>query len=134
MLGVVLLQDNHPAVASVSQASEYRSTMATSGLASASAGRLIMTGQGTLGSIVVSSTSASTFTVWDATSTATTSYQTATLRPDLTEASSTTYGRPVAVFKASVGENTYTFDATLYKGLVLEVPTGFTGSYTITYR
>lgn len=134
IVGGFFYNQNQPVVASVSQASEYRSTMATSGLASASVARLVQTGQGTLGSVVITSTSATTFTVWDATSTATTTYQTATLRPDLTEASSTTYGRQVAAFKASPGENTYTFDVSLYKGLVLEVPSGFNGSYTVTYR
>lgn len=70
----------------------------------------------TLGQITVGSTSAGTIKIWNATST--------------TDSSSTT----VAQLKASVVEGTYTFDALLTRGLIVELGSGFNGAYTITYR
>lgn len=70
----------------------------------------------TLGSIIVASSSATTFTVWNATST--------------TDTASTS----LVTLKASVGEGTYIFDAELTRGLVVVKPTGFNGDYVITYR
>ena len=70
----------------------------------------------TLGSIIVASSSATSFTIWNATST--------------TDVSSTT----VAVIKASVAEGTYTFDTELTRGLIVVKPAGFNGSYVVTYR
>ena len=69
-----------------------------------------------LGSIIVASSSASTFKVWNATST--------------TDTASTS----VFAMKASIAEGTYTFDAELTRGLVVEKPTGFNGEYVITWR
>ena len=70
----------------------------------------------TLGSVIVASSSAASMTIWNATST--------------TDVSSTT----IAVFKASVGEGTYTFDVALTRGLIIALPAGSNGAYTITYR
>lgn len=70
----------------------------------------------TLGSIVVSSSSAQTLVVWNATST--------------TDTASTTF----TTLKASIGEGTYTFDAILPRGLVVETPSGFDGDYVVTFR
>lgn len=99
---------------SVMPAGEYLATT-TVGMASVhnivSANRVI-----SLGSIVVASSSATTFKVWNATSTT-----------DI--ASTSVFG-----MKASIGEGTYTFDAELPRGLIVEKPTGFNGDYVITYR
>ena len=70
----------------------------------------------TLGSIIVASSSATTITIWNATST--------------TDIASTSF----VTLKASVAEGTYTFDAELSRGLVVVKPTGFNGDYVITYR
>lgn len=69
-----------------------------------------------LGSIIVASSSGTTFKIWNATST--------------TDVASTT----VTAFKASVGEGTYVFDSTLSRGLIVENPSGFNGDYVITFR
>lgn len=70
----------------------------------------------TVGSIIVASTSATTLTLWNATST--------------TDTASTT----IVQLKASVVEGTYTFDALCSRGLVIETPSGFNGYYVITWR
>lgn len=70
----------------------------------------------TLGSIIVASSSATTFKIWNATST--------------TDIASTSIG----TLKASIAEGTYTFDVELPRGLVVETPAGFNGNYTITWR
>jgi len=99
---------------SVMPAGEYLATT-TVGMASVqnvvSANRVV-----TLGSIIVASSSATTFKVWNATST--------------TDSASTT----VFGMKASISEGTYTFDAELPRGLIVEKTTGFNGDYVITYR
>ena len=68
------------------------------------------------GSIIVASSSATTFKVWNATST--------------TDVASTS----LLTLKASIAEGTYTFDTELTRGLIVEKPTGFNGNYVITYR
>lgn len=70
----------------------------------------------TLGSIVIASSSSKTLTIWNATSTIDTA------------------STSVAVFKANTVEGTYTFDVSLPRGLIIQTPAGFDGSYTITYR
>lgn len=69
-----------------------------------------------IGSVIVASSSATSFTIWNATST--------------TDTASTT----IATLKASVAEGTYTFDSELPRGLVVQTPSGFNGNYTITFR
>jgi hypothetical protein len=103
-----------PAIGSVIQGSEYQAT--TTVYMQAGTQRRILANAGTVGSIVVASSSATTFKVWDATST--------------TDIASTT----VVHFVASPTMGTYTFDVALTRGLVIELPTGFNGSYTVTYR
>lgn len=113
VLGFLGLQSS-PIVGSVIPGGEYIATSTTAipvGMRT-----LVSNGPATLGSIVVASSSAATLRVWNATST--------------TDSASTT----VAVVKASVGENTFTFDASLTRGLIIELGTGFNGAYTVTYR
>lgn len=76
----------------------------------------VKTGAVTLGSVIVASTTAFTFTIWNATST--------------TDTASTTWGH----FSTSPANGTYTFDASLPRGIVVQTPTGFAGDYVITYR
>ena len=96
---------------SVALSNDYTATTTTSGTAAAN--YTIFSGSGSLGSIVVASSSASTFTILDANGTATTT---------------------VATLKAAIGENTYTFDRALTNGLIITVPSGFNGQYITTYR
>lgn len=98
---------------SVMQTGEYQSTT-TVGMTTGQ--RVINANPGTLGSIIVASSSATTFKIWNATST--------------TDTASST----VTQFVASPTNGTYTFDLILTRGLIIEMPTGFNGSYTITYR
>lgn len=102
-----------PAFGSVVVGNEYNAT----NTASMSAGMVqLRTGQSTLGSVVVASSSGTTFQVWNATSTL--------------DIASTT---PVN-FVAAPANGTYTFDATFERGIILELPTGYNGAYTVTWR
>lgn len=77
----------------------------------------IRIGQGILGSVVVSSTTAILgFELRDATSS--------------TDVSSTS----IAKFGTSPANGTYTYDVTLTRGLFLVFPAGFNGAYTVTYK
>lgn len=69
-----------------------------------------------VGSVVVASTSATTLTLWNATST--------------TDTASST----ITTLKASVGEGTYTLNSSAPRGLIIELPTGFNGDYVVTWR
>ncbi len=77
---------------------------------------VLKTSTGALGSVIVASSSATTFKVWNATST--------------TDVASTT---PVQ-FVASPDNGTYIFDAVFDRGIIVETISGFDGSYTITWR
>lgn len=70
-----------------------------------------------LGSVIIaSSTAASTFRLWDATST--------------TDVASTS----IVVFPTSAVAGTYTFDIVCKRGLIIDTPTGFNGVYVVTWR
>lgn len=70
----------------------------------------------TLGSIIIASSSATGFTVWNATST--------------TDVGSTT----IATFGPADDEGTYTFDAACSRGISIIAPTGFNGFVITTHR
>jgi hypothetical protein len=124
---LIMGQETKTAYGSTSRGSEYQSSMATSGLASASVSKCFTAD--TLGSAVVTaSSSAGYIRFWDATSTATSTYQ----NEDNT-ATNTTYGRPVADIRGG-GVQTFTFDAVLFKGLCVETSSGFNGIVTVTRR
>ena len=102
----------------VVQGSEYNSTTtiaASAGIHWLAKG---ISGGGicTLGSIVVASSSDTSFTLWNATST--------------TDSASTT----ITTLVADVAEGTYIYDITCSRGLIIAAPTDFDGSYTTTYR
>lgn len=92
----------------------YSFTNITSTNASATSPVLIRGGAGTLGSVIVASSSGSFLRVYDGTA--------------------TTSGTLIATFKASVGEQAFPLDVSVTKGIVLDVPATFNGSYTITYK
>lgn len=73
-------------------------------------------GNGVLGSVIVTGTSATVVELRNATSS--------------TDVASTT----IATFAASPSTNTYTFDSSFDRGLVVNFIGSFVGQYTITYR
>lgn len=101
---------------------DYRSTTTSSAIASSTKVWSIKEGTGSLGSIVVTMPSNATgypsLKVYDATSTMATA--TARLITSMSTSTQT--------------QGTYQFDVEFYRGLNIEVPVGFTGTYTITYR
>lgn len=104
---------------SVTQGNEYTSTTTDSTAAGTHwVARTVNGGSScVLGSIVVASTtSTSDFRIWNATST--------------TDIASTT----LVYLPISAGAGTYIYDVVCSRGLIIDTPTGFTGSYTITYR
>lgn len=78
--------------------------------------RTLGSGNNSLGSVIVASSSATTFRVWNATST--------------TDIASTS----LVHFVASPANGTYTFDVVAPRGLIVDMPTGFNGAYTVTFR
>lgn len=102
---------------------DYNSYYISSATASNTKMVTLKTGSGSLGSVVITNKSVDTtyphLTIYNASSTQATS--TATV---------------IAKFGTSTGETagTYQFDATFSNGLSIEVPSGFNGSYTITWR
>lgn len=101
-----------PTLGSVQVGSAYQATTTAVG---AAAGLYVISAvPGTLGSIVIVSTTAvSGFTVYDADSTATTT---------------------VIAFPASTAAGTYTFDTNIFRGLRISIPSGFNGQFITTYR
>jgi hypothetical protein len=95
--------------------SEYNYKNITSSNASATVPVKVKAGFGTLGSVVVNTTHATIVRVYDS-------------------ASATTTGTLIASFPASAVVGTYTFDVAVQSGIVLDVPAGFAGNYTVTYR
>lgn len=113
-LAMLVLQEPRGALGSIRVGDEM---LATTTVGMASVHNIVASNRvASLGSIVVASSSATTFKVWNATSTTDT-------------ASTTVFG-----MKASIVEGTYTFDTQLTRGLIVEKPTGFNGEYVITYR
>ena len=116
------------AVGSVSVTDEYYATSTFAKLGGTSAVNppvaatarttmsLVASSTGVLGSIIVASSSATVFEVWNATST--------------TDVASSSIGH----FVASPANGTYTFDVVANRGIIVDMPTGFNGSYTITFR
>lgn len=117
LIGVYLTRPDAP-LGSVTQGNEYNSTTTRSTSAGTHWVAKTTTNGGmcALGSIVVASSSATTLTIWNATST--------------TDSASTT----IATLKAGVAEGTYTFDAVCTRGVVVATPASFNGMYVVTWR
>jgi hypothetical protein len=116
-LGIISFKKDNTADASVDFGS-YQYKVASSSSASATVPYKVVAGNNKiLGSIVVASSSGVRLRVYDnalATSTATSTM--------------------IADFKANIAEGTYTFDVAVQRGIVLDVPAGFNGVYTVTYK
>lgn len=130
---VVVLQKNDFNVGSVSgEDSGYYATTTSSTDGSATLSYMACKGPSgaancMLGSlVVVQPATAGYVRLWDATSTATTSY---------TSTRSGTFGLPVArVDNASDAFGTLTFDQSLQTGLVIETSADFNGEYVVTWK
>lgn len=111
----------------------YYATTTRSTSASATASYSACTGRCIFGSIIVNQVgTAGWVRVWDATSTATSTYVLTT-----TGSSSpyTTLGSPIAqVLGTSDVAGVLTYDVGVNQGIVVETSTGFDGEYTITYK
>jgi hypothetical protein len=102
---------------SVQRANEYHAT--TTELMTAGEKHLINTDGTTLGSVIVASTSPQQVTIYNATS---------------TSAYSISVADKIVTLDNTIGSGTYTFDIYLPDGLVIDIPAGYDGSYTITWR
>jgi len=114
MTFLLITKEGVSPLGSVSVSNEYHAT--TTDSTSVNTHSQIKSTAATLGSIVVASSSATTLTIWNATST--------------TDIASTTITKLVA----SIGEGTYTFDVEALRGLIIATPVDFNGSYVITWR
>jgi hypothetical protein len=112
--GVLVSKVNNPSVGSVVDAGTYHWTSVNSTDASSTNPKLVRTGYGTLGSIVIASTSAMIVRVYDGTA--------------------TTTGTLLATFPSNSVVGTYTFDVAVKTGIVLDVPASFNGSWVVTTR
>ena len=98
----------------VAVSSEYQATTTNSAVAGFEDSLCV--GPCTLGSIIVASSSGTTFKIMNATST--------------TDVSSST----AVTLVASISAGTYTFDVMYARGVAVDVPEGFNGQYIVTWR
>lgn len=104
-----------PMVGSVNQGNEYK---ATTTLANTTAGTYQLTTTNTvLGSVIITSSSGSIFSVYDS-------------NPSSTTTPTTT----IAIFEANAAEGTYTFDVNVQRGVTVVVPSAFSGNFVVTTR
>lgn len=111
LFGVTLGANNF---GSISDGGAYTATTTSSVYADKKV--TIKSGNGILGSVIITGTSATVVELRNATSS--------------TDVASTT----IVTFAASAGTNTYTFDSTFNRGLVANFIGSFAGNYTITYK
>lgn len=134
ILGVLIMTVKPAPLGGVASVDAYTSTTTRSTSASATASYRACGNRAVFGSIVVNQpASAGWVRVWDATSTATSTY----VLPS--PFSSTTYavavGREIAqISSASDVVGTYTYDVATTYGVVVETAVGFDGQYTVTCK
>lgn len=120
IIGLVFSYNTQKVSASVPYGNEYHSTttVKVDGSVNLTNYKVINTGNGTLGSIIITGVGTGYFNIYDATSTVTnTSWATTTL----------------AIIPASASAGTYVFDTIYQKGLLIEY-SGALATSTITYR
>jgi hypothetical protein len=108
--------------ASVNDGAAYTSTTTSSGVASSTKLWTLLSKGGIFGSVIIASSSPTTtypsLVVYDANSTMATST-----------------ARVLAKFGGvNQTHGTYTFDSSFVYGISIEMPTGFNGAYTLTYK
>lgn len=118
------------AAAPIFESNNSTTTRSTS--ASATVSYVACTGSCQLASIIVNQTATAGYVrVWNATSTATSTYQTT----DTATATAITKGIPIAqIAGATDVGGTLIYDIAANLGLVIETSSGFDGEYTITYK
>lgn len=120
------------ATGSIGTFESYYSTTTNSTAASGTVSSNICLGQCQLGSLVVTQVGTAGYVrIWNATSTATSTYQ-------WDQASTTaaiTWGKAVArVLGSSDAAGTLVFDTMMTNGIVIETSTGFDGEYIVTWK
>jgi hypothetical protein len=114
VLGIVVIaQPSNVNLGSVDGVYAYKNITATN--ASTTDAVTVRGGAGVLGSVVVLKTSATALGIYDGTST-------------------TTGMTLIGTLPASIAAGTYTFDVSVFKGVVLGSAVGFDGDYVITTR
>lgn len=116
------------ATASVDDSGVYSYRQITSAHATTSP-LMVKSGQGVLGSIVISSSTVGTLNIYDGTV-----MPVKTFTGGATSVATTTATTTIALFGASSANGTYTFDTAFTNGLTVMPSTNFVGSFTITYR
>lgn len=115
--GLIISNVTDKAEASVNIGQGYQYKVASTSSASGTVPYVIRGGSGILGSIIVGTPGSQPIRIYDnalATSTATSTL--------------------IGTIKASASEQTFTFDVNVVRGIVLDIPAGFDGVYTVTYR
>lgn len=121
---------NNSVVGSIDDGGAYTSTTTDSSwntpAQSTSRFKLLKTGPGILGSILINNETAGSFTLYDATTTATTTRM-------LTEAGAIATSTLAKVY-ASMAEGTYVYDTAFTWGLIAEFQSSNVASSTITFK
>lgn len=113
-----------PILGSVSVGNDYvaTSTAANSVYGAVTANRLVRTGPGTLGSVIITGANTGIINFYNATTTV------------LTQRATATSTILLASIPASAAAGTYTFDVQFSDGLFIELVSGIMPTSTITYR
>ena len=121
-----------PATASIGTFDSYNSTTTRAANASGTYSSNVCKDNCQFGSIVVTQPGTAGYVqVWNATSTATSTYQ----NDQASTTAAITWGKPVAkITGASDVAGDYVFDVMMTNGIVIETSTGFDGEYVITYK
>lgn len=123
IIAIVVSYDSSPkALGSVSIGSGYMFKVATSTNSSATVPYVIRGGSGILGSIIIGSSTPGTVG------------GSAVRIYDNALATSTGTSTLIGVIRPGTAEQTITFDVNVVRGIVLDIPVGFNGVYTVTYR
>ena len=118
-LFTILTGDTQRTIGSIQDGQAYNSTTTEAWTPTANAVKLIKTGSGTLGSVIITNSTAGVIDLYDATTTVNGAiYGTTTL----------------AKIGASLAAGTYTFDVVYHQGLLIDVKGSNISSSTITYR
>ena len=122
----------HPVVASIGTYESYNSTTTRSTDASGTFSSVVCKDNCQLGSIIVNQVATAGYVrIWNATSTATSTYQ----NDQASSTAAITWGKPVAkILGTSDAAGTLTYDTIMTNGIVIETSTGFDGEYTITFK
>lgn len=121
-----------PATASIGTYESYNSTTTRSTDASATLSSVVCKDNCQLGSIIVNQVATAGYVrIWNASSTATSTYQ----NDVASTTAAITWGKPVAkILGSSDAAGTLVYDTIMTNGIVIETSTGFDGEYSITFK